>query len=46
MTFEGARALAADLAADEHRLVHVSHFPPPEAAFGDDVAVDGERFEL
>jgi phosphoribosyl 1,2-cyclic phosphate phosphodiesterase len=46
MTFEGARALADDLRADDHRLVHVSHFPPPEEAFGEDVAVDGERFEL
>ena len=46
MTFEGARALARDLGADAHRLVHVSHFAPPEEAFGEDLAVDGERFEL
>jgi phosphoribosyl 1,2-cyclic phosphate phosphodiesterase len=46
MTFEGARALAADLNADRHRLVHISHYPPPEEAFGEDLAVDGERFEL
>lgn len=46
MTFEGARTLASDLNADEYRLVHVSHFPPPAEAFGDDLAVDGERFEL
>jgi phosphoribosyl 1,2-cyclic phosphate phosphodiesterase len=46
MTFEGARALASDLSATEHRLVHVSHFPPPAEAFGEDLAVDGERFEL
>ncbi len=46
MTFEGARTLAADLDADRHRLVHVSHFPPPELAFDEDLAVDGERFEL
>jgi phosphoribosyl 1,2-cyclic phosphate phosphodiesterase len=46
MTFEGARALAADLDADRHRIVHISHFPPPERAFGDDLAVDGERYTL
>ncbi|MEF8785163.1 MAG: MBL fold metallo-hydrolase [Haloarculaceae archaeon] len=46
MTFEGARALATDLNADRHRLVHVSHFAPPERAFDEDLAVDGERFDL
>lgn len=46
MTFEGARAFAADLGAEEYRLVHVSHFAPPEEAFGEDLAVDGERFVL
>ncbi|WP_254536206.1 MBL fold metallo-hydrolase [Halomarina litorea] len=46
MTFEGARALADDLDASEYRLVHVSHFPTPEEAFGDDLAVDGETFTL
>jgi len=46
MTFEGARALADDLDAADYRLVHVSHFPTPEEAFGDDLAVDGERFVL
>jgi phosphoribosyl 1,2-cyclic phosphate phosphodiesterase len=46
MTFEGARALAADLDADRHRIVHVSHFAPPEEAFGEDCAVDGEQFQL
>jgi phosphoribosyl 1,2-cyclic phosphate phosphodiesterase len=46
MTFEGARALADDLAAEAYRLVHVSHFPTPEEAFAEDVAVDGERFRL
>jgi len=46
MTFEGARALAADLGADHHRIVHVSHFPPPAEAFGEDLAVDGEQFQL
>jgi phosphoribosyl 1,2-cyclic phosphate phosphodiesterase len=46
MTFEGARALADDLNADRHRLVHVSHFVPAERAFGEDLAVDGEQFRL
>jgi len=46
MTLTGARALAADLDADQYRIVHTAHFVPPEAAFADDVAVDGERFEL
>jgi len=46
MTFEGARALADDLDADELRVVHVSHFPPPERAFGSPLAVDGEQFRL
>jgi phosphoribosyl 1,2-cyclic phosphate phosphodiesterase len=46
MTFEGARALADDLDADRVRVVHVSHFPPAEVAFGDALAVDGERYTL
>jgi phosphoribosyl 1,2-cyclic phosphate phosphodiesterase len=46
MTFEGAHALADDLGADRLRIVHVSHFPPPERAFGDALAVDGERYTL
>jgi phosphoribosyl 1,2-cyclic phosphate phosphodiesterase len=46
MTFEGARALADGLAVDDYRLVHVSHFPTPEEAFGGDLAVDGEQFVL
>ena len=46
MTFEGARDLAADLDATEHRLVHLSHFPPAEESFDDDTAVDGERYTL
>ena len=46
MTVEGARALAEDLSADEHRLVHLSHYIPAEDAFDDDMAVDGERFSL
>ena len=46
MTIEGARALAADLGADDHRLVHLSHYIPAEEAFDDDMAVDGDRFRL
>jgi phosphoribosyl 1,2-cyclic phosphate phosphodiesterase len=46
MTFEGAHALADDLDADRLRIVHISHFPPPERAFGDALAVDGERYTL
>ncbi|WP_247010181.1 MBL fold metallo-hydrolase [Halorientalis litorea] len=46
MTVEGARALGADLDADETRIVHLAHFIPADAAFADDMAVDGERFEL
>ncbi len=46
MTIEGARALADDLDAAEYRLVHLSHYIPAEEAFDDDMAVDGERFQL
>jgi len=46
MTMEGARSLADELDADRYRIVHVSHFPEPDEAFGDDLAVDGERYEL
>jgi phosphoribosyl 1,2-cyclic phosphate phosphodiesterase len=46
MTIEGARAMAADLAADDYRIVHLSHYVPADEAFDDDMAVDGERFTL
>jgi phosphoribosyl 1,2-cyclic phosphate phosphodiesterase len=46
MTFEGARDLAADLDSADHRLVHLSHFPAAEESFQEDMAVDGERYEL
>lgn len=46
MTIEGARALADELAADEYRLVHLSHYIPADEAFDDDMAVDGETFLL
>ena len=46
MTIEGARALAEDLNAETHRLVHLSHYIPAEEAFDDDMAVDGDRFTL
>ncbi|MFB6071420.1 MAG: MBL fold metallo-hydrolase [Halobacterium sp.] len=46
MTREGALALADDLDAAETRLVHVSHYYPADEAFADELAVDGETFEL
>ena len=46
MTIEGARRLAADLEADDYRLVHLSHYVPAGDAFDEDMAVDGERFVL
>mgnify|MGYP000580731807 CR=1 FL=1 len=46
MTTTGAREMATELAADRYRVVHCSHFMPPELAFADDLAVDGERFVL
>ncbi len=46
MTLRGARDLAADLGADDYRIVHTAHFVPADRAFADDVAVDGERFRL
>ncbi|MFQ3318665.1 MAG: phosphoribosyl 1,2-cyclic phosphate phosphodiesterase [Natronomonas sp.] len=46
MTIEGARRFADDLAADDYRLVHLSHYIPAEDAFDDDMAVDGVTFEL
>ena len=46
MTLTGARALADDLDVEDYRIVHTAHFVPPEHAFADDIAVDGEQFEL
>lgn len=46
MTREGATALAADLDADQLRIVHVAHFYPVEEAFEEPLAVDGERYTL
>ncbi|WP_424016746.1 MBL fold metallo-hydrolase [Halorientalis pallida] len=46
MTIEGARSLGAELGADETRIVHLSHFIPADEAFDEDLAVDGERYEL
>lgn len=46
MTFAGARALADDLDADRYRIVHVSHYPPADRVFQEDLAVDGEQFTL
>ena len=46
MTIEGARQMGDRLDATETRLVHLSHYIPADRAFEDDLAVDGERFEL
>jgi phosphoribosyl 1,2-cyclic phosphate phosphodiesterase len=46
MTREGALDLATDLDAATTRLVHASHFYPPDEAFADPLAVDGEVHEL
>ncbi|MFC6786605.1 MBL fold metallo-hydrolase [Halobaculum halobium] len=46
MTREGALALADDLGAAETRLVHLAHYYPPEEAFAEPLAVDGETYEL
>ncbi len=46
MTREGALALADELDAGQIRLVHLSHFYPPDEAFADPLAVDGERYTL
>lgn len=46
MTTEGALSFADELNADQTRLVHVSHFPTPDEAFGKQIAVDGEQFDL
>ena len=46
MTREGALAMAAELGAEQTRLVHVSHFFPAEEAFCEPLATDGERYLL
>ena len=46
MTLTGAREFAADIGAEEYRIVHTAHYVPAERAFADDIAVDGERFSL
>lgn len=46
MTIEGARSMATTLEADDYRIVHLSHYIPADEAFDDDMAVDGQRFEL
>ncbi|MFB6100987.1 MAG: MBL fold metallo-hydrolase [Haloplanus sp.] len=46
MTREGALDLAAELDADRTRLVHLAHFYPPDEAFVDPLAVDGEQYDL
>ncbi len=46
MTREGALDLARKLNADRTRLVHVAHFYPPDEAFAEPLAVDGETYDL
>jgi phosphoribosyl 1,2-cyclic phosphate phosphodiesterase len=46
MTLTGARETANRLDPDAYRLVHVSHYVPPERAFAADMAVDGDRFHV
>jgi phosphoribosyl 1,2-cyclic phosphate phosphodiesterase len=46
MTREGALDLADELNAARTRLVHTAHFYPPEEAFEDPLAVDGETYTL
>ncbi|MFC7201311.1 MBL fold metallo-hydrolase [Halospeciosus flavus] len=46
MTLEGALDLADELDARQRRVVHVAHRYPPEQAFEEPLAVDGETFDL
>jgi phosphoribosyl 1,2-cyclic phosphate phosphodiesterase len=46
MTREGALALGDDLDADETRVVHAAHYYPADEAFADEIALDGEQFDL
>jgi len=46
MTVEGALDMGGRLGADETRVAHVSHFVPPDEAFDEPLAVDGEQYEL
>lgn len=46
MTMAGAQEMATELAADRYRVVHASHHYPPEQAFADPIAVDGETHSL
>ena len=46
MTREGALDIADDLNAAEVRLVHTAHYYPPDEAFAEPLAVDGERYRL
>ncbi|MFC7071557.1 MBL fold metallo-hydrolase [Halovenus rubra] len=46
MTREGALALADELDAERTRLVHAAHFYPAKEAFAEQIAVDGEQYDL
>ncbi|EMA25505.1 MBL fold metallo-hydrolase [Haloarcula marismortui] len=46
MTLPGARDFAADIEADDYRIVHTAHYVPADRAFADDIGLDGEQFTL
>jgi phosphoribosyl 1,2-cyclic phosphate phosphodiesterase len=46
MTLPGARQFAAEIGAEEYRIVHTAHYVPADRAFADDIALDGEQFSL
>jgi phosphoribosyl 1,2-cyclic phosphate phosphodiesterase len=46
MTLEGAREMMDELDADRGRIVHTAHFTPPDQAFEEPIAVDGETYTI
>lgn len=46
LTHEGALQLSDELAADQTKIVHTSHFYPPAQAFDAPIANDGDRILL
>jgi len=46
MTVEGAIQMGEALDAARTRVVHVGHFTPPDRAFEEPLAVDGEQYDL
>ncbi len=43
MTLPGARDFAAEIEADDYRIVHIAHYVPADRAFADDIGLDGEQ---